>query len=297
MRFPAAALGLALLAAPTLAAAQATCLVGPHPGVPDADAETVAEIVCAQLRKRGEVVGEPVAEATPGSEAFRTSLRPLGRKLYVTVQRIDAAGVVVRESELLLQQIEEVPVAAPRLVESLVDQQPIEQTARVNNLVGEEVRPVRKKDGEALFGMGFVGLAVTGTDVVPGAGFTLRTAYETTDFSVFGDLRLAGGSPRDDTATYFSLGVGGRFFLTDRDWSPFFGVGMGWSALSVRTDRFDGSNTGLATWGEIGVEALRFYETRLSIDLRAEMPLYELDEDGGPTAYHVPIAFGVTYLW
>ncbi len=295
MHIPALAVGIgaALLASPALASAEATCLIGPHPGIHDADAETVAAIVCDNLRKAGVALGEPVEVETLGTETFRVSLRPLGRQLYVSLQRVDAAGAVVRGSELMLHEIEEAPVAAPRLVRAVLEDKPVEQTAAVDNLVGEETRQFRKKDGETLVGLGFLGIAIPGTDVVPGGGFTFRTMYETVDFAVLGDLRLVGGSPSDDSAVFFGLGVGARWFLSDQNWSPFLGAGMGWTALSVDVPGPNGSGTGLGAWAEVGIEALRFYESRLSIDARVELPMYELERAG----YYVPITFGATYFW
>jgi len=292
-----------LLALPAGAAAQAACLIGPHGGIAPEDAETVTSIVCSQLRKNGEQVGDPVVDAG-GTEAWRVSLRPLGEKVFLSLQRIDEDGAVGAESELLLQRIEEVPTAAPRLVQSALTGRPIEETATVNTLVGEETRRYRKRDGESFFGLGFMAMGVPGTDVIGAGGFLARWAFETEDFGVLTDLRVGGGGAGDDSATFFSLGVGGRWFLTDGNVSPFLGVGLGWTALGVEEHAgFDGDEGGAGAWVELGFEALRFYETRLSVDLRAELPFFELDDDSfwskdpGRRSYYVPITLGVSYLF
>src|SRR5690606_4419321 len=160
-----------------------------------------------------------------------------------------------------------------------------------------ETRRYRKRGGETFFGIGFMGMVVPGTDVAPGAGMTFRWSFETADFGVLGDLRFAGGSPGDDSAAFFSAGVGGRWFLVDTNWSPYLGVGLGFTALDVQErGEFNGGLSGLGAWGEVGVEFLRFYETRLSVDLRLEAPLFELENEAETRRrYYLPVTFGVTY--
>ena len=302
MHRTAAAAFAALLTLPAAAAADAACLIGPHGGIPPEDAETVASIVCGQLRKQGEQVGDPVIDAG-GRDAWRVAMRPLGEKIFLSLQRIDASGAVGAESEVLLREIEEVPTAAPRLVKSAVTGKPIETTATVESLVGEETRKHRKRDGESFFGLGFMAMGVPGTDVLGAAGLLARWSFETEDFGVLTDLRLGGGGAGDDSANFFSLGVGGRWFLGPGNVSPFLGVGVGWMAVEVDHSAFKGDQSGAGAWVELGVEALRFYESRLSVDLRAELPFFELHDDGfwddepRSSSYYVPVTLGVTYYF
>jgi hypothetical protein len=292
-----------LLFALPSAAQGASCLVVPNPGVEVADTETVAQIVCAELRRQGEAVGEPTYDAS--GERWRVGVRPLGRKVFLSLQRVRGDGSIGEEGEILLSEIEEVPVAAPRLVESVRTGKPMAATASVDTLVGEETRKYRKKGGESFFGLGFMGIGVPGTDVVPGGGLILRWSFETVDFGVLGDLRVVGGSHGDDSALLFSAGVGGRWFLSESNWSPFLGLGVGWTGLNLdhAKENFKGSQLGMGGWLEFGVEALRFYESRLSLDLRAELPFFELDhetwdwEDGPKSRrkYYVPLTFAVVY--
>lgn len=281
---------LATLATPNLAFAQGACLVGAHPAISDADAETATGIVCEQLRKAGVAVGEATVEAAQALEVYRVSLRPLGRKVYLTLQR-EQGGTLTGESQLLLQEIEEVPVAAPRVVQALLSDKSVEQTATVNNLVGEEVRHVHKRDGEGFFNLGIAGLAVPNTDVVGGAGFIIGGSYEADDFGAFVEWRIAGGEPQDDQVVSNSFGVGGRWFMTDGNWSPFVTGGLAFSSLSVESpDLNDGTDSGLSAFAGIGVEALRFYHSRFSVDLRSELPFYKVAD-----RYYVPISLGITY--
>src|SRR5690606_8758872 len=84
------------LALPVLAEAEVACLAGEAPGVDPADVETVAQIVCSQLRRQGEQVRE--ASVAQG-EHWRVSLRPLGRKVLLSLQHVGENGAVRREGE------------------------------------------------------------------------------------------------------------------------------------------------------------------------------------------------------
>jgi len=83
---------------------------------------------------------------------------------------IDASGKVIDRRTLRLGNIEEVFPAAPRLAEALLGKKAIDQTQRVDNIVGEEARVQRKKYGKTHFGLGVIGTAFPGGSgaVAPG---------------------------------------------------------------------------------------------------------------------------------
>lgn len=288
------------MALPVLAEAQVACLAGESSGIDPTDVETVAQIVCSQLRRQG----QQVTEATVAQgEHWRVNLRPLGQKVLLSLQHVGENGTIRREGELLLNEIEETPVGAQRLVAAVLEGRDVASTATVDTLVGEEVRVRRKKEGEHFFGLGLMGMAVPGTDMVAGGGLILRWSFETTGFGVLADLRFAGGSPADDDASLFSIGVGGRWFTGHGNWSPFLGAGLAFSQFQVNERGvFHGSQGGLGAWAEVGVEVLRLYESRLSLELRAEPVFYELEleglrDDRAPRKYYLPVTFGLTYLF
>lgn len=53
----------------------------------------------------------------------------------------------------MLNEIEETPFGAQRLVTAVLDGRDVSSTATVANLVGDEIRERRKKDGEHFFGL------------------------------------------------------------------------------------------------------------------------------------------------
>lgn len=302
-----------LVALPAHAKGEAACVMGAMRGIPEADAETVAEILCDALRDKGVAVGQPTIER--GSrEAFRVDARPLGTKLFLTLTREDSSGAALGKATLDVSAIEEVPVAAPRLAGMVLDGKSASQTATVSTLVGDEARQYQKKGGESLWGLGFAGIAVPGAEVFPGFGLVLRGAFETEDFGVVGDLRFAGGSPSGtvDEAHLFTASINGRYFFLNGGWTPYFGVGLGWSALTVTTGDFSQDEAGMGANVELGFEFLRLYKSRLSFDFRVDLPFFELRErswsewsewDGeeihheGKKRYVTPLTFGVTYMW
>jgi len=302
-----------VIAVPALAPA-AECVIGTMRGIPAADAETVADIVCDAIRDRGVDVGPPVTEA-PGREAYRIDARTLGSKIFLTVTHEATGGGTLGRGSIDVTTIEEVPVAAPRLAAMVLEKKTAEQTATVSSLVGDETREYKKMGGETLWGIGFSGIAVPGSDVFPGIGLVFRGAFETQDFSVLGDLRITGGDKTGvpDRATLFSANINGRYFFLNGGWTPYVGGGLGWSALDLRVGEFESSDSGMAGNVEVGFEFLRFYKSRLHVDARVDLPFFQLQQPEGTTwdwrtgedrvttkaqkKYFTPITFGITYLW
>lgn len=293
------AAALACLAIPGLARAEAVCLIGSHANITEADAETSAAIVCDELRKRGVIgLSEPRGDATAAAEVYRVTLRPLGEQVYLSLAQ-EMNGAIVSQGQLMLRRIEEVPVAAPRLAEAVLSGKNVAQTATVSSLVGQESR-----QGKFFFNFGIVGMALPRTDVIGAAGLSFGGAFETEDFAVLSDLHFTVGQPSDDEALFTSFGVGGRYYLGGGNWSPFFTGGFAFNALSVGVKRKkdfgwgseegldNHSQSGLGAWAGLGIQALRHYESRLTVDLRAGLPFFEVGDK-----YYVPITLGVTYAW
>jgi len=290
---------LVVLALPAFAHAEVGCVAGDSPGMSPVDVETVVQIVCGQLRRQG----VPVSEARGAEgEHWRVNLRPIGRKVILTLQQVGTDGRIRREGELLLNEVEEAPIGAPRLVTAVLEGRDVSSTATVDSLVGDEVRQKKKKDGEHFFGLGLLTVSVPDTDVFAGGGLVLRWAFETPRLGVLADLRFAGGSPRDDEASTVSFGVGGRWFTSAGSWSPFLGLGLQFTGVDVKEKGvFSGSQSGMGAWLEVGFELLRLYESRLGLELRAEPAFFELERsqgtEGPSRKYYLPITFGITYLF
>ena len=282
------------------------CSLGTHAGIPDADAETAASIVCAELSKH----------ATQPGASYRVGLGKLGSVVILSLTMESSPGVIQEHKQLQLSGIEEVAVAAPRVVDAVVNGTPVSQTQKVDNVVGEEARTPKKKPGSAHFAAGLIGvLPPLSHGAAPAPGIDLALHYETTSFAAGVGLRGAGGKPDKTELGYFALTVGGRYYLSDADISPYVGGGFAWSWLSVHGDGFSGEKSGLGAFGEVGVEALRSHRSHLTLGLRADLPFYSLQgtdvNASAPTGYggytnytttttslyYVPITVGLTFTF
>ena len=143
---------LVLLYVPTVVQADtpAVCLIGDHPGIPESDAQTAALLVCDALRKQGISVTDPIYEAPASASAYRVVLRRLGEKIIVRLSHENPIGTIIIERQIVLANIEEMIPAAPRLVDALVHNKPIDATVDMETVTEQEARELRKISGESL---------------------------------------------------------------------------------------------------------------------------------------------------
>jgi hypothetical protein len=255
--------------------------------VPEADAATAADLVCAELRR-----------ATGGRGAYAVSLGTLGRILVVTVTRAEPAGSVAVQVDGL----EELPTAAPRIADALASGQALATTQRVDNLLEVETRRARAKKGSVKFSVGVADVESAGHGA-RAAGFSLGLAYTTPRFALPIDLRFAWDDAQsgEKGLDLVSLSIGGRAYLSNRDVSPFVGGGIG--ILKVQADDGDyyhgssttrpfyGERSGAAPYVEAGVEVLRLHRGRVAFLVRADFPTGALRSEGMP-AWSYEDAYG-----
>jgi hypothetical protein len=294
----------------------ALCLLGSSEGLPPADAMTAAALVCEALREQGaHVEVQPLLDApqSGAGSAYRIDLRPLGSIVLLHVAYESPIGVVHSARSLQLAHLEEVPVAAPRMAESLLTGKPLDQTAKINSLVGQETRQYQKQYGELKFGVGIFGFGVPSSDVLGGYGVHGQLYYETETYAVGGELRLGGSASGSGNASFDGVSLGARYFLNQHDITPFIGGGAGvlWlsyaekaplSAYSLGTSSYDGryelSGSGLALHADFGVELLRLHDSRFDILLRADLPLFMVkgsDSTGSYSHYALPLSLMAAY--
>ena len=292
----------ALLILPVVSAAAqadtpAICLIGDHPGIPESDAQTAALLVCDELRKQGISITDPVYEAPVSVNAYRVVLRRLGEKIIVRLSHENPIGTIIAERQLTLANIEEMIPAAPRLVNALVHDKPIDATVDMETVTEQEARELRKISGESLWHIGILGTFVPGTDVAAEPGYGWGWSYETPSYAVGSDLRFAISGIEDDyeddsdTFGYFSWGIGGRYFLNKQNISPYVGGGLAIIAVGYEENYYDSEgDIGLGAYGVVGVEALRLTQSRLNLELRIDRPFFSL-----PNQDIMPITFGISF--
>ena len=293
--------------APAPAPATAVCLIGDHPGIPEADAQTATMLVCDELRKQGISVGEPVYDARDSASAYRVVLRRLGEKIFVRLSQETPVGTIIIERQMMLASIEEMVSAAPRLVDALVHRKPIASTANMENVTEQDAAVRRKIAGESLWHIGIFGTSVPGTDIVAEAGYEFGWSYETPAYAVGTEFRGSGRDNYEDDSngfSFFSWSIGGRYFFNKQNISPYVGGGLaivGASYETKRTQRKDEwgeeydyydseDDSGLGAYGVVGIEILRLSESRLNLELRVDRTFFKL-----PTQDVMPITLGISF--
>ncbi len=273
---------------PSAATSGTACVLGLHSGVDPSDARTAAQLVCERLREHGAPVSGLQQSAQGASSAYRVELRRLGDIILIDLVHEVPVGSPRDSRSMRLSTIEEVVVAAPRLAKALMSGEPMEATAEVDTLVGEETRTYDKVHGEFFFGLGVFGMALPTEEIFTGFGGILKGFYEGPQFGVGVDLKLGGADQRERDAMFFGMSVGGRYFFGTSNISPFVGGGLGF--LILRVDRDEDSydeyyGNGLSGYAETGIEFLRFHSTRLDLSLRIDMPFFTLESDDDYYSY------------
>ena len=305
---------LFLLVVPAVAQADvpAVCLIGDHPGIPESDAQTAALLVCDELRKQGISITDPVYEAPASANAYRVVLRRLGEKIFVRLSQEEPVGTIIAERQLTLANIEEMIPAAPRLVNALVHNKPIDDTVDMETVTEQEARELRKISGESLWHIGILGTFIPGTDIAGEPGYEWGWSYQTPAYAVGTEFRVSasGGDEDSDDFSFFAWSIGGRYFFNKRNISPYVGGGFSiinttYEAKEKRPERnqplfssdpwgyddYDEEpDSGLGAYGVAGIEALRLTESRLKLELRIDRPFFSLDSQD-----IMPITFGISF--
>ena len=288
---------LAIVPAVAEADTPAICLIGDHPGIPESDAQTAALLVCDELRKQGISITDPVYEAPATAKACRVILRRLGEKIIVRLSHENPIGTIIAERQLTLANIEEMIPAAPRLVDALINNKPIDDTVDMETVVEQEARELRKISGDSLWHLEIFGTFVPGTDVAADPGYGWGWSYQTPSYAVGSNLRFAiSGFEYDDEDSsdgfgFFSWGIGGRYFFNKQNISPYAGGGLVIIGVGYEDNYYDSEgDLGLGAYGVVGVEALRLTQSRLNLELRIDRPFFSL-----PSQDIMPITFGISF--
>lgn len=259
----------------------AGCSLDTRSGVDENDAFTAARLACSELAKVSGRTGKRFS-------SYRVHFGKLGSRLVMTIQG-EEGGKLRDERSAELAQLEEVTVVAPRLAEALLTSATLEDTRKVSNITDAEARTPRTMAGATRFGLGVFGAAPVGQGVQPAAGADLSVFHESaTGWGAGAFLRAGGG--RD--TSYVAIGAGGRHVFGEGDIGPLVGFGLQWMSLSVDRSSPDKKGSGLAAYGEVGVEMLRMSKSRLVFAARVEAPFFTLDKE-----YVVPVGVGASFYF
>lgn len=264
--------GQAAAAAPSneAVAITATCTLGDHAGIDDAEARTAADVLCDELAKRG---------ATNTNHEVR--MGKLGGRTLVTLAARN--GNAYDEVRTFVSGLDELDVAAPRMVTSLVDGKPMAETKSVDTVLANEQHAPKLQQGQVECELGMFGMSSVGGEAsAPSAGVDVGIGYRAGDWGIIGSGRLGGIGSADNKIASAMLDMGGRYYLSSGDAAPFIGAGFEISYLNVQ----DNSGSGIGAYGTIGVEMLRTHHMGFVAAARVDAPFYALED----SKYAAPIS-------
>ena len=253
---------------PVTRSEHAACVLGEHAGISEPEARTAASIVCGELAMHGPEAGR----------TYRVLLGRLGKVLVLSLSEELEDGTVTDHRQVNLEGIEEVPIAAPRLVTALVEDKALQETETVENLVGQDTRPIKKREGESFFAIGVVGLIADTEGPNTSVGADMAFGYEAPTVGIGYDLRFAAISEGVGVGM-FATGPFVRYFFVKKDISPYMGGGLGPMLLQVESDGLRADRWGLAFWAEAGVELMRTHKSQLAAGGRLDVPTFTVSDD------------------
>lgn len=295
--------------APAVASEGSTC-VTTNNGLDQASAYTGWQLVCDEIRNQGVTLAPPGANT---ASAYHVTFDRLGTRLVVRVAYESPLGHPVRTRRVVLDGPEELTVAAPRIARAVVQDLPLAESERVDNLVGEETRVYRKKSGEFLWGLGLFGTMAPTRSAQVSPGLEFMGYYETPTYGVGFSLRTTFGG--EGSVNQQSIALGGRYFLGEGDVSPFVGAGIAatWLEVDDQEKEYHAEGSGFGAFAEAGVELLRLHSSRLIVGMRLDTPFYEVERgpeyawdydtgtsssvSGPEKSYQLPLTLSATYAW
>ncbi len=278
-------------------------LIGEHPGIDEIDAQSAAVLIAVELRKLRIPVSDPIYKAPAKGIVYQVTLRRLGEKILVHLSQETASGTVIVEKQLWIANIEEMIAAAPRLVDALVHNKPIDSTVDMESVTEHEAAELNKITGESLWNIGIFGTFIPGTDIAAEPGWEFGWSYETPAYSVGTEFRGSGndGSGSDDFM-FVSWSIGGRYFFNKKNISPYAGGGLSIFGGSYYTDEWyyddygysdyydSNDDSGLGMYVVGGIEMLRLTKSRLKFEVRVDRPFFSF-----PDLDMMPITFGIFF--
>ena len=276
-------------------------LIGEHPGIDEIDAQSAAVLIAVELRKLRIPVSDPIYKAPAKGIVYQVTLRRLGEKILVHLSQETASGTVIVEKQLWIANIEEMIAAAPRLVDALVHNKPIDSTVDMESVTEHEAAELNKITGESLWNIGIFGTFIPGTDIAAEPGYEFGWSYETPAYSVGTEFR---GSGNEDF-TFVSWSIGGRYFFNKKNISPYVGGGLSifggsysdewyYDDYSYDDDYYYDSNgdsdSSLGVYVVGGIEMLRLTKSRLKFEVRVDRPFFSFSDRD-----MMPITFGIFF--
>ncbi|MEE2786211.1 MAG: hypothetical protein VX589_02660 [Myxococcota bacterium] len=321
---------IAIVVMPILAAAKTTSswtvLPMANRGVDTNVAVTFSDLLATELGNRtmGKVVrGSKICLDVPcaveGGQNAATrhviygQISALGTKLIVTMSAVDVAAQRLMSShKIRVDRIEDLDIAANRLIVALLDGEPVSRGARLGQITAEEAKPDRRMAGDHGFTMGLGGhyLGLDTMDRKLGTTLGLGYWFETPNFSFEPTIAFTSNfaDARDGAYGFLDFGLLVHYVLRRGNISPLFGAGLKMRNINVQREQqidlgstllvegvrqLDETSTGLALAGRAGLLLFGNYETRVLAQLTYEGAFVGLTD----ATFLSSLAFGLSIIF
>jgi hypothetical protein len=221
---------VAVLSTPAMAAAvtgavTVTPLVGM--GVHADLVNGATRLLALALRDEGLTVVElePGAAPAANTQQVRGSILAIGRKAVVEVELVDVTGASVWRGRLTAASPEDLDKVLSRLADGLANGRSVEENQDIYSVTDAEARALPREEANSTFGLriGAVSMFRDDTEFLPGFGITWL--YDMRSFMIDTTLEYKGiGVDREG---FGGLWVSGLFPFSEKDFSPYAGVGLG----------------------------------------------------------------------
>lgn len=264
-----------------------SCGLAEHSGVEDADAATAAQLVCTALARAG----------APADARYRVGIGKLGSVFILSVAlEGDTSGSTADIREMRIASVEDVTGAAPRIAAALLHGtviEDIEAPAPGSAAPPAPALTASSSSTKVHFALGLIGqFPPLDRSATPAAGADLELHADLTPFAIVTSFRFGGDDSSGSVGIIFvEFSMGGRYFPSEGNVSPFIGSGFAWSYLAMNDNvhhDFDGNHNGLGAYGEIGLEVGRLHNTHLAFGARLDLPFYSMQNNVSEIANSAP---------
>jgi hypothetical protein len=221
---------VAVLATPGLAAAvtgavTVTPLVGT--GVHADLVNGATRLLALALRDEGLTVVELEAGAAPAAntQQVRGSILAIGRKAVVEIELVDVAGASVWRGRLTAATPEDLDKVLARLADGLANGRSVQENQDIYSVTDAEARALSREEANSTFGLRISGLSMLRDDTEFLPGFGISWLYDMRSFMIDTTLEYQGIGV--DRESFGGLWLSGLFPFSEKDLSPYAGVGLG----------------------------------------------------------------------
>ena len=245
------------------------------PGIAESDLSTATELIRVSVGQSGS--HHVSKDSSKADFILRPRLMKLGSAYIMTLEKLKGEEVVF-SNQLKASQLDELDKITSRLTRSVIESLKSEKEAKVGEVTDEEAKQGSQRKPAIrgyYFGIGPVLLGNLGSS---GLGYDLSGAYawdvNQIMVQIFTDLAFKG------SASFLDIGIGGHYFLSDRDLAPYLAADFGYAGASVQNTLE--SSGGFALGFGAGFQLLRTSSIHLELGTRFTV-LFNKNSIGNPT--------------